>query len=240
MLARPVFYWFSMRRSRQHDAMTRILIGLTSHGKFGETGEATGYYAAEAAIPWWIFTNAGHTVDFVSVAGGEPPVTSRDDTDPVQRAFFATARLTGTPKPGDVNPGDYDAIFFAGGHGTMWDFPHSAELARLTADIYQAGGIVGAVCHGPAALVNVTLADGSHLVAGKRLAAFTNAEEDAVGATNIVPFSLADELVARGAEHVPGPSFAAQVISDGRLVTGQNPASARGVAERMMAALPVP
>ncbi|WP_028922900.1 type 1 glutamine amidotransferase domain-containing protein [Pseudonocardia acaciae] len=217
--------------------MTRVLIALTSHEKLGETGEATGYHAGEAAIPWQVFTDAGLTVEFVAVSGGTPPVTSRDDNDPVQRRYFAHAAPTDAPKPGEVSPADYAAIFFAGGHGTMWDFPHSAELARLTADIYQAGGIVGAVCHGPAALVNVTLADGSHLVTGKRVAAFTNAEEQAVGATGVVPFSLADELVARGAEHVPGPDFAERVISDGRLVTGQNPASARGVAERMVAAL---
>ena len=136
-----------------------------------------------------------------------------------------------------MDPTPYRAIFFAGGHGTMWDFPRDPDLARLARSIYEAGGVVAAVCHGPAALVNLTLSDGSRLVAGKQVAAFTNDEEKAVGLAEVVPFSLADQLVKAGAEHLPAPNFTAQVVADGRLVTGQNPASARGVAERVVALL---
>lgn len=211
--------------------MTRVLLALTSHGQLGDTGRRTGFYAAEAAEPWEVFRSAGYDVDVVSVAGGAPPVDGRVDVDPIQQAFFAEVNLTETRRAADVDPAGYEAIFFAGGHGTMWDFPDNADLARLAARIYERGGVVAAVCHGPSALVNLTLADGSYLVAGKRVAAFTNDEEAAVGLTDVVPFLLADRLAAAGAVPVPAPTFAEQVIVDGRLVTGQNPASARGTAE---------
>ena len=161
----------------------------------------------------------------------------RDDQDPAQKEFFAHAGVDHTRKASEVDPTPYRAIFFAGGHGTMWDFPRDPDLARLARSIYEAGGVVAAVCHGPAALVNLTLSDGSRLVAGKQVAAFTNDEEKAVGLAEVVPFSLADQLVKAGAEHLPAPNFTAQVVADGRLVTGQNPASARGVAERVVALL---
>jgi putative intracellular protease/amidase len=214
--------------------MTRVLIALTSNDKLGDTGRGTGYYASEVAEPWAVFRSAGYQVDLVSVAGGSPPVDGRDDADPVQQAFFASADVDATLAPADADPADYDAIYFAGGHGTMWDFPDDPGLAALAAGIYERGGVVGAVCHGPSALVNLRLSDGSYLVDGKRVAAFTNEEEAAVGLTEIVPFLLADALTARGATHVPGAKFSEQVVVDGRLVTGQNPASARGTAEEIV------
>jgi dienelactone hydrolase/putative intracellular protease/amidase len=207
----------------------RVLIALTSH--------IPGYYVSEAADPWAVFTEAGYTVDLVSPAGGEPPRDGEDPSDPVQRQFLAEAGHAATARPEGVDEARYDAIFFAGGHGTMWDFPGNAALANLTRDIYERGGVVAAVCHGPAGLVNVTLSDSSYLVAGKRVAAFTNAEEAAVGKREVVPFLLADQLTARGAVHVPAPDFAPNVVRDGRLITGQNPASARGVADAVVGAL---
>jgi putative intracellular protease/amidase len=129
---------------------------------------------------------------------------------------------------------DYAAIFYAGGHGTMWDFADHPELARMGGAIYDRGGVVGAVCHGPAGLVNIKLADGTYLVAGKNVAAFTNEEESAVKLEKVVPFSLQDKLVERGAKHQAAPKFDAKVVVDGRLVTGQNPASATGVGEEMV------
>jgi putative intracellular protease/amidase len=218
----------------QHGVMTRVLIALTSHGELGDTGRGTGYYASEAAEPWTVFHAAGYQVDLVSVAGGRPPVDGRDDSDPAQQAFFSSADVDATIAAADADPAEYDAIYFAGGHGTMWDFPDDAGLASLAAGIYEHGGVVGAVCHGPSALVNLRLSDGSYLVAGKQVAAFTNEEEAAVGLTGIVPFLLADALIARGATHVPGPKFSEQVVVDGRLVTGQNPASARRTAEEIV------
>jgi putative intracellular protease/amidase len=216
----------------------RALIVLTSHAELGDTGRSTGFYLPEAAHPWRVFTDAGMRVDLVSVQGGKPPMDGVDLSDPVQQAFLddpaMAGELAGTPKPGEVDTVDYDVVLYAGGHGAMWDFPGNAELAMLARRVYEDGGVVAAVCHGPAGLVDLTLSDGSHLVAGKRVAAFTDAEEAAVGLTEVVPFLLASTLVERGARHVPAPDFQAQVVTDGRLVTGQNPASADGVARAVV------
>ena len=219
-----------------------ILIALTSHDKLGTTGRATGYYLSEVAHPWRVFTDAAYTVDLVSVRGGEPPRDPGVDLDdPVQREFLAdpraSAQLRDTPSPEGIDPDRYDAILFAGGHGTMWDFPDCTGLAALARHVYERGGVVAAVCHGPAALVDLTLSDGTYLVAGRRVAAFTDEEESAVGLDGVVPFSLQARLIERGADHVRAPKFTARVVRDGRLVTGQNPASATGVAEQTLAAL---
>lgn len=227
-----------MASAGHHGRMTkRILIALTSHGELGSTGRPTGFYVSEAAHPWEVFTAAGYEVDLVSVAGGEPPRDGTDLNDPAQRRFLESAAVTSTPRPDQVDPSRYDAILFAGGHGAMWDFPGNTGLAALARAIYADGGVVSAVCHGPAGLVGLTLEDGTALVAGRRVAAFTNEEEAAVGLTDVVPFSLADRLSELGATHVPGPDWQPQVIRDGRLVTGQNPQSAHRVAEEVLAAL---
>ncbi|GIH75729.1 type 1 glutamine amidotransferase domain-containing protein [Planobispora longispora] len=217
----------------------RILTILTSHDRLGETGRTTGFYVSEAAHPWKVFRRAGFETDLASVAGGEPPQDGYDAEDPVQREFAEAygERLRNTPRAADVDPAGYDAVFFAGGHGTMWDFPGNEDLARLARSVYENGGVVAAVCHGPSALVDLTLSDGSHLVAGKQVAAFTNSEESAVGLTGTVPFLLADALAERGARHTAAPDFQRHVVSDGRLVTGQNPASAAGVAEEIVRVL---
>lgn len=217
--------------------MTRVLIALTSHSQLGDTGRSTGFYAGEAAEPWSVFTKAGYQVEVVSVAGGKPPVDGLDETDPDQQQFFAEADLEHTRTAADLNAADYDAIFYAGGHGAMWDFPGDKALASLAAAIYENGGVVAAVCHGPAGLLELRLSDGSHLIDGKNVAGFTNAEESAVGLTDVVPFLLADELTARGAIHHPAADFTDQVITDGRLVTGQNPASARTTATAVVTTL---
>ncbi|GAB3961879.1 type 1 glutamine amidotransferase domain-containing protein [Actinoallomurus acanthiterrae] len=216
----------------------RVLIALTSHGELGATGRTTGFYVSEAAHPWEVFRAAGYEVDLVSVAGGEPPKDGLDPSDPAQEAFLAEAPVSTTPRPEEVDAARYDAILFAGGHGTMWDFPDNSALANLARTIYEDGeGVVAAVCHGPAALVGLTLADGSPLVAGKRVAVFTDSEEKAVGLTDVVPFLLQSRLEELGAIHVAADDFQANVVRDGRLVTGQNPASAHGVAEQVVAAL---
>lgn len=214
--------------------MTRVLIALTSHDKLGDTGRTTGFHVGEAAEPWAAFQAAGFEVTLVSPQGGRPPIDGFDETDATQKHFLAEAGLDHTVRPADVDAEAYNGIFFAGGHGVMWDFPTDADLARLATRIYDRGGVVAAVCHGPAALVNLTLGDGSRLVDGKRVAAFTNAEEAAVGLTEVVPFLLADALTAAGATHIPGPEWTEQVVVDGRLATGQNPQSARGVADEVV------
>ncbi|MEI8411905.1 MULTISPECIES: type 1 glutamine amidotransferase domain-containing protein [unclassified Kribbella] len=215
--------------------MTRVLIALTSHSQLGDTGRSTGFYVSEAAEPWAVFTDAGFDVDLVSVAGGRPPVDGLNEEDPIQQKFLASVDLDHTPTAADLDASSYDAILFAGGHGTMWDFPDDEALASLAAGIYERGGVVAAVCHGPSALVNLKLSDGSYLVDGKNVAGFTNAEEEAVGLTQVVPFLLADTLTARGAIHHPAENFTAHTITDGRLVTGQNPQSAEPTAQAVAA-----
>lgn len=216
----------------------RVLIVLTSHDRLGATGRATGAYLPELSHPHAVFAAAGFAVDFASVKGGRVPLDGVDRKDPVNAAFLddaaLVARLHGSLAPAAVDPARYDAIFYAGGHGTMWDFPGDSTLAAVAAAIWERGGVVGAVCHGPSALVNVRLSDGQPLVAGHDVAAFTNDEERAVGLAEVVPFLLADALVAKGARHHPAPNWQRQVITSGRLVTGQNPASAHGVAEAMV------
>jgi putative intracellular protease/amidase len=219
----------------------KVLIVLTSHDDLGGTGQKTGFYVSETAHPWRVFSQAGYQVDLVSPRGGEPPQDGADRSDPIQEAFLDDAemsrKLTRTLRPQEVSPRDYAAIFYAGGHGTMWDFPGNTKLAGIARDIYESGGVVSAVCHGPAALVNVTLSDGTYLVAGKEVSAFTNEEEAAVGLTGVVPFLLQSALEERGAKHVGGPNFQPQVAVADRLVTGQNPASAGPVAEQVVAVL---
>lgn len=161
-----------------------------------------------------------------------------DVDDPVNRAFLANSdvarKMERTATPSQVKADQYAAILFVGGHGTMWDFPNDTTLAQLAASIYESGGVVGAVCHGPAGLVNLKLSNGEYLVRGKRVAAFTDDEERAVNLAGVVPFLLAATLQERGAIHVPAPNWQANVIVDGRLVTGQNPASAEGVGREMV------
>lgn len=219
----------------------RVLIVLTSHETLGDTGRSTGFYVSEAAHPWQVFTGAGYEVDLVSVRGGMPPMDGLDRNDPVQRAFLTDPRisdqLAASRRPDQADAGDYRAIFYAGGHGAMWDLPGDAALAALARDIYQDSGVVAAVCHGPAGLVNVALSGGRYLVDGRNVAAFSNDEEDAVGLTGVVPFLLADKLAERGARHSAAANFQPHVVTDGRLVTGQNPASAAGVAEAVIRVL---
>ncbi|HZE41806.1 MAG TPA: type 1 glutamine amidotransferase domain-containing protein [Stackebrandtia sp.] len=221
--------------------MAKILLVLTGHHWLGGTDKPTGFHVGEAAYPYKAFTAAGHTVDLVTPGSGTPQPDSLDDHDPVQREFMTLEKvrshLAQPTRPSDVNAADYDAIFYAGGHGAMWDFPDDAPLADLARDIYEAGGVVSAVCHGPAGLVNVTLSTGKNIVDGKQVAAFTNAEEAAVKADGIVPFALETALVDKGAKHTGADNFASHVVTDGRLVTGQNPASADGVAHAVLGVL---
>lgn len=223
----------------------RILFVLTSHDRKGPADVAdaalSGFYLSEVTHPHRVLADAGYAVDFVSPKGGRTHVDGLDLDDPVNAAFWNDATLRSatetTLAPSQVDGDAYAAIFYAGGHATMWDFPDSAELAAIAARIYERGGIIAAVCHGPAGLVNLKLSDGRYLVEGKDVSAFTNDEERTVGLYDIVPFLLADALQQRGARHVPAPNFQAQVVTSERLVTGQNPASAKGVAEAMLSLL---
>lgn len=217
----------------------RVLIAMTSHDKKGDTGKPTGAYLPEVAHPYDVFSRAGYEIELHSVRGGQVPLDGVEDADAISRAFLAAHQeeLAKTPAADSIDPARFDVIFFAGGHGAMWDFPENEALAKAAVRIYERGGIVAAVCHGPAALVNLQLSSGEYLVAGKKVSAFTNDEERAVGLENVVPFLLADKLAARGALHQPAPLWQKQVVVDERLVTGQNPASATGVAEAVVGVL---
>ncbi|MBL1066599.1 type 1 glutamine amidotransferase domain-containing protein [Streptomyces sp. 7-21] len=219
----------------------KVLFALTSHGQLGDTGRTTGFYVPEVAHPAEVFREAGYEWDYVSVRGGEVPRDGVKPDDTVVASFLADPgvrrALAATPTADQVNADDYDIIFYAGGHGTMWDFPDAEPLARLAARIYERGGVVAAVCHGPAGLVNLKLSDGAYLVDGKQVSSFTNEEEHAVGLADTVPFLLESKLVERGAKFTKAPNFAEHAVSDSRLVTGQNPASAAKVARLALEAL---
>ncbi len=224
-----------------------ILLVVTNHGELGATGTPTGFFLSEAAHPWEVFLKAGYRVEIASPKGGFAPADPKsfDLKDPANRGFWEKfGNKDSTPKGlpetialKDVIPADYAAIFFAGGHGAMWDFPDDPALQKVAAAIYEQGGVVGSVCHGPAALVGIKLSDGSLLVSGKKVAPFTNAEEQAVELTGVVPFLLEDRLKAAGAIPIPAANFTENAVADGRLVTGQNPASATKTAELLVKAL---
>ncbi|PZR22409.1 MAG: type 1 glutamine amidotransferase domain-containing protein [Flavobacterium psychrophilum] len=228
------------KKAKQVDKK-KILFVVTSHDKKGSTGESTGFYLGEAAHPWEVLHNAGYTIDFVSPKGGKAPVDGFDLKDPVNKAFWENAeyhnKIENTLKPSQVNPADYAAIYYAGGHGAMWDFADNAELQKIAAAIYEKGGVVGAVCHGPAGLVNIKLSNGNYLIDGKKINAFTNEEEEAVGLTKVVPFLLEDGLKAHGAKFEKSGMWQQHVTIDQRVVTGQNPQSAKGVGEALLAEL---
>ncbi|MGZ3773329.1 MAG: type 1 glutamine amidotransferase domain-containing protein [Pseudobdellovibrionaceae bacterium] len=215
----------------------KVLIVVTSHSQMGSTGKATGYYLPEVSHPVAQLEKRGLIVDIVSPLGGKAPMdpSSRDLNDPINKAFLERSdlveKIENTLRPQDVKPENYAAILYAGGHGTMWDFPANGELADLAAKIYENGGVVAAVCHGPAALLNIKLKDGRYLVDGKKLTGFSNAEEAAANLTDVMPFLLESELINRGGVYSKANLWQKYVVTDGRLVTGQNPASAEGVGE---------
>jgi putative intracellular protease/amidase len=219
----------------------KILFVVTSHSEKGNTGEKTGYYLGEVSHTWEVLKNAGYEIDFVSPKGGTPPVDGLNLDDAPNKLFWEDAKykakIDNSMKPSEVKPSDYVAIYYAGGHGTMWDFPDNTEIAAIATKIYEANGVVGAVCHGPAGLVNIKLSNGKYLVDGKKVNAFTNEEEIAVKLENVVPFMLEATLIERGAKFEKSGMWQAHVTVDQRLVTGQNPQSAKGVGEAMLTEL---
>lgn len=216
----------------------KILFVVTSHDKKGNTGENTGYYLGEVSHPWEVLHQAGYEIDFVSPKGGTPPVDGFDLSDPVNKEFWENkeykSKIDNSLQPSQVNPSDYSAIFYAGGHGAMWDLADNTELAGIASKIYENGGIVAGVCHGPAGLVNIKLSNGKYLVDGKKINAFTNEEEAEVKLTNIVPFLLEDKLKERGAKFEKSGLWQNHVVADQRVITGQNPQSAKSVGEAIL------
>jgi putative intracellular protease/amidase len=223
----------------------KILIVLTSNDRLGDTGEKTGFWLEELAAPYYEFCEAGADITLASPAGGEPPLDPRSDRPEARtqatRRFRqdpeALNRLTHTDKLADVSADDFDAVFYPGGHGPMWDLPDNPESIALIEALIRDGKSVAAVCHGPAALVNARTPVGSHLVSGKNVTGFSNTEENRVGLTDVVPFLLEDRLRERGATYSKAEDFAAYVVVDELLITGQNPASSAPTASALLGVL---
>ncbi len=215
----------------------KILFVVTSHNKKGNTDEPTGYYMGEVSHPWEVLHEAGYEIDFVSPLGGNPPVDGFDLSDPVNRKFWEDsayqAKIRNTMTPREVKAEAYAAIFYAGGHGAMWDFADNTGLSAIAARIYENNGVVAAVCHGPAGLVNIRLSNGKYLVDGKKINAFSNEEETAVKLEKVVPFLLEDKLIERGAIFEKSAPWTSHVAVDQRVITGQNPQSAADVGKAM-------
>src|SRR5664280_2365565 len=222
-----------------------VLMVLTSHDQLGDTGEKTGFWLEEFAAPYYELADAGATITLASPAGGQPPLDPRSDAPEAQtdatRRFRddpdAQAALANTTKLIDVSAAPFDAVFYPGGHGPMWDMPDNATSIALIEAFVKADKPVGAVCHAPAAFVNVRGEDGKYLVKGKRVTGFTNAEEKAVGLAEVVPFLLEDRLKERGALYSKGVNWVPHVQADGKLVTGQNPASSGPAAKELLTLL---
>ncbi len=216
----------------------KILFVVTSHDKKGSTGEDTGYYLGEVSHPWEVLYKAGYEIDFVSPKGGTPPVDGFDLKDPVNKEFWENKeyknKIDHSMTPSQVDPKEYSTIFYAGGHGAMWDFADNKELAAIASEIYENGGIVAGVCHGPAGLVNIRLNNGKYLVDGKKINAFTNEEEAEVKLTDVVPFLLENRLKERGAQFEKSGLWQNHVVADQRVITGQNPQSAKSVGEAIL------
>lgn len=223
----------------------KVLMVITSHAELGDTGEKTGFWVEEVAAPYYAFIDAGVQVTLVSPAGGQPPVdpkseladfqtesTKRFDSDSATQALMAN-----TTKLADVTAADYDAVFYPGGHGPLWDLTDNADSIALIEAFLASSKPVAAVCHATAAFLNVKDSDGNYAVKGKAVTGFSNTEEEAVQLTNIVPFLLEDELVKRGGEYQKVADWNAFAIQDGLLISGQNPASSELAAQKLLAAL---
>lgn len=222
-----------------------LLMVLTSHAELGDSGEKTGFWVEEFAAPYYAFIDAGIKVTIASVAGGQPPIdpkseledfqtlaTKRYDTDSeVQRLMANTTKLL------DLDASDYDAVFYPGGHGPLWDLTDNQTSISLIENFLAAKKPVAAVCHASAAFLNIKDANGEYVVKGKAVTGFTNSEEEAVQLTNIVPFLLEDELIKRGGNYQKVADWSAFAIQDGLVITGQNPASSELAAKKLLAIL---
>lgn len=219
----------------------KILMVLTSHDKLGNTGKKTGFWLEEFAAPYYVFRDAGADVTLASPQGGQPPLDPKSDTPEGQtdatKRFkadkAAQGLLANTVKLGTIKAKEYDAIFYPGGHGPLWDLAENVDSIALVETFYSQGKPVGAVCHAPGVLRHAR-SRGAPLVKGKRVAGFANSEEEAVQLTKVVPFLVEDELKRLGGLYEKGPDWQSFSITDGHLVTGQNPASSEAAAKAML------
>lgn len=219
-----------------------ILMVLTSHGQMGSSDKKTGFWLEEFVEPYYVFKDAGAHITLASPEGGQPPIDPRSEEEsatqsPLIQRFRQDkelqAALADTVLLSSVSHEEFDAVFYPGGHGPLWDLAQDRDSIMFVEAMHAAGKPVGAVCHGPAVLVQAQRYDGRPLVEGKRVTGFTNTEEEAVQLTGIVPFLVEDALKQKGGIYERGPDWASHVVADGGLVTGQNPASS-GDAARML------
>ena len=220
----------------------KILIVLTSHDQLGNTGKKTGFWLEEFAAPYYVFKDAGADITVVSPKGGQPPLDPKSDTPDIQtdatRRFKADAAaqavLAHTGKLSNLSGHDFDALFYPGGHGPLWDLAEDKDSIQLIESMAAAGKTVSAVCHAPGVLRHAKAADGTPLVKGKKVTGFTNTEEAAVQLTDIVPFLVEDMLVKNGGSYSKGADWQPYVVTDGKLITGQNPASSEAAAQAVL------
>ena len=219
-----------------------VLIVLTSHSELGNTGKKTGFWIEEFAAPYYTLKDAGVNITLASPKGGQPPIDPKSAEPDAQteatRRFNddkdLQALLAQTKKLSEVNADDFDAVFFPGGHGPLWDLTTDANSIRLIETFWKSKKPVAAVCHAPAVLLNAKDENGDPLVKGKHVTGFTNTEEEAVQLTEVVPFLLEDELKNKGGQYSKKEDWASYVVKDGLLITGQNPASSEEAAHQLL------
>ena len=219
----------------------KILMVLTSHDELGDTGKKTGFWLEEFAAPYYAFLDAGANITIVSPAGGQPPLDPSSDTEDAQtkdtkrfkKDSAAQEQLATTKKLAEVNADDFDAVFYPGGHGPLWDLAVDKNSIALIESFIAQDKPIAFVCHSPAALKNVKI-DGEYLVKGKTVTGFSNTEEEAVGLSDVVPYLLEDALQANGGTYQKGADWASFVVEDGLLITGQNPASSEDTAKHLL------
>lgn len=222
------------------DNQNKVLIVLTSHSTLGDTDLKTGFWLPELTHPYYEFKQSGYSIDIASIEGGMAPLDAKafEEPDEYHQRFLNDAELMAkvmrTIPLSTVDPDDYQVILFSGGSGPMWDFPDNEHVQRIATAIYENKGIVSALCHGNAALINIKLSNGAFLIDGKSVAAFTDEEEASIGQAEIVPYSLEKTLKSRGANHVYGKPWEENIAIDGRLFTGQNPASAHKLTQEII------
>lgn len=223
----------------------KILMVLTSHDQLGDTGKKTGFWLEEFAAPYYVFRDASAEITIASPKGGQPPLDPKSDeadaqtpaTERFKSDTDAQAALANTVVLSDIDISDFDAVFYPGGHGPLWDLAEDAGSINIIEDAIKAGKPVAAVCHAPGVLKNVKGADGKAIVAGKKVTGFANSEEEAVGLTDIVPFLVEDMLKANGGIYAKGDDWSEFVLEDGLLITGQNPASSEKAAQMLLSKL---
>ena len=227
------------------EIIKKVLIVLTSHSQLGNSGEKTGFWIEEFAAPYYVLADAGAELTIASPNGGQPPVDPKSETPDMQTAatkrFYSDAvlidKVAHTVKLNEINEANYDAVFYPGGHGPLWDLSTDVTSIALIENFYKHDKPVAFVCHAPAALVKVKTPDGESLVKGKEVTGFSNSEEEAVNLTKVVPFLLEDTLKKLGAHYSSGPDWGVYIKKDGLLITGQNPASSEGAAKILLEVL---